>query len=487
MKNIKKTIFVSLFLAAFFTSSCEFGDINQDPDNLIEAPIAQQLSNLTVNVGFMAGSDLNRYSSLIMQQYSGQSAGTLNQTQQYEQYLITGSDQNNLWNTIYAVILNDAENIINSAVKSNSPHYSGVAKIIKAYTYQLAVDTWGSIPFSDTQKLTTNTKPKYDSDVEIYTNIVKLLDEGIAEVSAVTSTISPGTNSQIFPGTFSTTKNNWIKLANTLKLRIFLHYSEKDATFAKSKIDALVSSSAPFISSNADSFKMDFVSAAASKNPIDQFETSRPGYLVANAKLVTLMNAKTDPRRQFYFTQYPAGSGSYLGAVGGAAAAANSYSKLHTYLRGALSGTSYSGSAPIRMLTFSEYNFIRAEAALRFSSPGDAETFFKAGITASMQDSGVTSADIAAYIAANGTLTGTDAQKLEQIITEKYIANYGVVLEPWSDWRRTGYPAITPPTNAVISFVPRSLYYPQNEIDLNGENVEQKAGMFVKVFWDTRP
>ena len=84
MKNIKKSIIASLFLAAFFTSSCEFGDINQDPDNLIEAPIAQQLSNLTVNVGFMAGSDLNRYASLIMQQYSGQSTGAVNQTQQYE-------------------------------------------------------------------------------------------------------------------------------------------------------------------------------------------------------------------------------------------------------------------------------------------------------------------------------------------------------------------------------------------------------------------
>lgn len=487
MKNIKKSIIATLFLAAFFTSSCEFGDINQDPDNLIEAPIAQQLSNLTVNVGFMSGSDLNRYSSLIMQQYSGQSTGALNQTQQYEQYLITGSDQNNVWNSIYATILNDAENIITTATKTQSPHYSGVAKILKAYTYQIAVDTWGSIPFSETQKLVANTKPKYDADSEIYTNIVKLLDEGIAEVSATTSTISPGTNSNIFPGTFSTTKNNWIKFANTLKLRIFLHYSEKDATFAKSKIDALIAASVPFMASNTDSFKMNFVDAAGARNPIDQFETSRPNYLVANAKLVGMMNTKTDPRRQFYFTQYPAASGLFVGAVGGAPSNAGLYSKLHTYLRGTLTGSTYSGSAPIRMLTFAEYNFIRAEAALRFGSTGDAQTFFQAGITASMQEAGVVAADITAYITANGTLSGTAAQKLEQIINEKYIANFGVVLEPWSDWRRTGYPTITPPSNAVVSYVPRSLYYPQSEIDLNGGNVTQKSGLNVKVFWDTRP
>lgn len=486
MKNIKNTIIASLFLAAFFTSSCEFGDINQDPDNLVSAPINQQLTSLTVNIGFLAGSDLNRYSSLITQQYSGQSTGAQNQTQLYESFQISGSDQNNVWSSIYATVLNDAENIIKDATASNSPHYSGVAKILKAYTYQVSVDTWGSIPFSDTQKLAANTKPKYDSDAAIYTEIVKLLDEGIAEVNATTSAISPGTNSTIFPGTFSATKNNWIKFANTLKFRIFIHYSEKEPAFAKSKIDALIASSAPVFSSNTDNFQMSFINAAAAKNPIDQFETARAGYLVANAKLVNLMNGKTDPRRKFYFTQFPAGSGSYVGAVSGAPSAANSYSKFHTYLRGDLVGTAYSGAAPIRMLTFAEYNFIRAEAALRFTSPGSADAFFKAGITASMQDAGVTAADITAYLAANGTLTGTNAQKLEQIITEKYIANYGVVLEPWSDWRRTGYPTLALPSNAVTTFIPRSLFYPQSEIDLNSENVTQKTAMSAKVFWDTR-
>jgi hypothetical protein len=139
------------------------------------------------------------------------------------------------------------------------------------------------------------------------------------------------------------------------------------------------------------------------------------------------------------------------------------------------------------MLTFSEYNFIRAEAALRFSSPGNAQTFYQDGIRASMSSAGVAVADINTYIAANGTLIGTDAQKLEQIINEKYIANYGVVLEPWSDFRRTGYPVLTLPSNAVVPYFPRSLFYPQSEIDLNSENVTQKSGMNVKVFWDTRP
>jgi hypothetical protein len=58
---------------------------------------------------------------------------------------------NNLWSTIYATVLNDAENIIVGANANNSPHYSGVQNFKSLHTYQLAVDTWGTIPFSDTQ------------------------------------------------------------------------------------------------------------------------------------------------------------------------------------------------------------------------------------------------------------------------------------------------------------------------------------------------
>ena len=139
------------------------------------------------------------------------------------------------------------------------------------------------------------------------------------------------------------------------------------------------------------------------------------------------------------------------------------------------------------MLTFAEYNFIRAEAALRFASPGSAQTFFEAGIRASMESAGVAAADITTYLAANGTLSGSAAQQLEQIINEKYVANYGVVMEPWTDFRRTGYPALTLPSNAIVPYFPRSLFYPQSELDLNPENVTQKKDMSVRVFWDKRP
>jgi hypothetical protein len=54
----------------------------------------------------------------------------------------------------------------------------------------------------------------------------------------------------------------------------------------------------------------------------------------------------------------------------------------------------------------------------------------------------------------------------------------------WTDWRRTGFPAITKLANAVNSNIPRSLPIPQSEIDANRNSPPQKATILVRVFWD---
>ena len=489
--------FTVISVLIFSASSCKkYLDINQDPDNILTAPLAQLLTSAQVNLGFESGSDLFRYTSLIAQQMSGQ-ASQPNQTYEYDRYNITGSDQNNLWSSVYSTTLNDLELIIKQATATGSPYYAGVAKILKAYEYQKAVDTWGDIPYTEAEQLDKNTRPKYDNDEDIYKAITALLSDAVNDLNASTSVLTPGSNSVIYTNaTFP--KANWIKLANTLRLRIYIHYTKKDPAFAVAQITALVNSAgANFFASNADNFQMAFYNITKQQNPIQQFEANRANYLFANNTMVTLMNGKADPRRQFYFTQFPYGSGNYKG-VKPTDPVAIDYSRIHTYLRGAATGTptpnanggitasalTYTGAAPIRMLTFAEYNFIRAEAALR-GAPGTAQTFFTAGITASMTDAGVAPADITTYLAANGTLTGTVDQQIKQIIEEKYVANFGIAVEPWNDYRRTGYPALAPPSNAVVAAVPRSLFYPQSEIDLNPNGPGQKADLQVRVFWDT--
>ena len=493
-------LLIIISISSPFISCKKYLDINKDPDRLLEnqAPVAQVLTSLTTNVGFTGGSDLNRYAALIMQNFSGQTTGGETQTQAYEKYLIQATDLNNLFSSLFATTLNDAEVIIRQAAELKAPHYGGVAKLLKAYTYQIAVDAFGDLPYSEAQKTTANLFPKYDDDEQIYKELIKLIDEAIVDINQTTSSLSPGTNSTIYSGTWAAKKANWIKFANTLKLRIYIHYSKFDKTFLVSQITSLVNSGATFFASNADNFEMPFINEANRQNPIHQFELNRTNYLFANQFMVDMMNAKSDPRRPFFFTQFPAGSGNYKGARS-ADPASQLYSRMHVYLRGAASGgtpnangsynplpptgITYTGDAPIRMLTYAEYNFIRAEAAL-YGAPGDPQVFFQEGIRASMQNAGVAAADITAYIALNGLLVGTTDQKLKQIIEEKYIANYGVIMESWTDWRRTGYPVISPVSNAVLGGIPRSLLIPQSEIDLNRNAPPQKANMLARVFWD---
>ena len=493
-----------LVMGISLLSSCkDFLDVNVDPDAVLDAPIEQLLTSATVSVGFFSGSDLQRYSALLAQQYSGQGTGATTQPQEYERYNIQGSDLNNLWSLLYSTVLSDLELVIQKAAAENSPHYAGVAKILKAYSYQLIVDAWGKAPYTHALLFTENTSPAFDDGEAIYGALDRLLTEAIADLNATTSIKSPGANSTIFTGGYAASKPRWEKLANTLKLRMLIHQSKKDKAGTVQKISALVASGV-FMESNADNFQMPFFNENRRWNPIHQFEIDRFNQLFPNATLVDLMNLRNDPRRIRYFTPFPFtrpfDMASFAGAKGGDAPSIK-YSRMHTYLRGDTTNTtavvaqadgsitdkaySYTGAAPIRMLTFAEYNFIRAEAAV-YGAPGDAEAFYQAGIRASMTAAGVPTAQIDAYIAASGTLAGTDDEKVRAIIEEKFIASYGVIMEPWNDLRRTGYPAITIPPNALVAELPRSLYYPQSEIDLNPNAPAQKAGLNERVFWDVQ-
>jgi len=135
-----------LFTGIVAISSCKKTfDINNDPDRLpaTNDPIPQLLTSAQVNLGFEGGSDLFRYATLIMQQMTGE-ASSANQTFFYYQYNITGSDQNNVWSSIFATTLSDLEFIIQRG--GASPYYTGIAKILKAYEYSLVVDVWGKVP-----------------------------------------------------------------------------------------------------------------------------------------------------------------------------------------------------------------------------------------------------------------------------------------------------------------------------------------------------
>ena len=505
MKN-KYTVLACVFFLGFSISCKKYLEINNDPNNIKSVPVSQILPSVTVNIGYMGASDLLRYSLMIMQQFSGQGPVSGGNTfKEYERYNINSSDINNQWNTVFATIVSDLELMISQA-QTTSPHYAGVGKLLKAYVYQVSVDAWGDVPYTEAARFNSQLYPKFDDDAAIYTDLIKLIDAGVTDLNAATSALEPNSNTSIYANpTWAAAKIQWLKFANTLKLRIYLHYSKKDPAFATQQIAALVSSGGAFMQATTDNFQMPFLSESGRQTPTASIEGGQfKNQFFPHRTIVDMMNAKADPRRATYFVPFPYNSNppAYKGASILDATASAAYSRIHTYLKGTATVTTslinadgtlrdgaitYGGNAPSRLLTYAEYNFMRAEAALSLGAAGDPQTFYQEGIRASMKDAVVAQADIDKYVLVNGTLAGTAAQKLEQIINEKYIANYGVMMEPWTDYRRTGYPAIKPLTTptAIYNEIPRILPYGLNESTSN-PNVPARADLLVRVFWDVK-
>jgi len=488
MKKTIKNISFALIMMATVVSSCKkFTDINDDPTQLKDPDANLVLPAVEGRLGFIMGSDVHRFSALFVQQFAAQGGSSV-QPYQFDHYAVTESDVNGTWISTFAGCLPDIQKII-AKTDATSPKYSGIAKILKAYTYQTSTDAWGDVPYTEATKYVDNLTPKFDKSSDVYDAILALLDQGIADIKK-SSALTPASDDLIYNGDLS----KWERFANALKLRIYVHYFSTNATAAdiakgKAGISGLITANT-LLRNNADNFQFRFLTAANQTNPIHQFEGSRPNQFFPSKTLVDIMNAKNDDRRIAYFTKL---NGIYVGDVNGDPATSTSFSRMNTYLRGKLSSTTYGGEAPIRMLTYAEQNLILAEYYARpdaGNSITTAETFYRAAIQASFDnarefadatEAPLIIAGATTYLASpNGTILAGNA--LQKIIEEKFVSNYGVAIEPWTDWRRTSFPALTPVAPATA--IPRILPYAFSDRSYN-PNTPARPSIFTKsVFWD---
>jgi hypothetical protein len=353
------------------------------------------------------------------------------------------------------------------------------------------------VPFTEALKFAGNTMPVYDDGEDVYAALFPLIDEGIADLVNSTSLLSPAGDDLIYGGS----RVNWIRFANSLKIRMYVKYYPTNATFANDGIASVLATTypqilppipgapivgAPIISLNSENFVLAFETSADRQNSIDQFERRRQNQFWPTTTIVNLMNSRTDPRRDTYFL---GNAGVFTGLEPGSTVVSPTTSRMHTYLRGAVTDasnpvTGYAGNRVQRMLTLAETQFNLAEYYLRINQLGNAQTAFTAGINASFADAG---ASATAYLTTYGTLSGDFNTALEQIIVEKYIANYGVPMEPWSDWRRTGFPILTPVSGGTLASIPRILPFSDLERVTNPENTPKRDAadlLTAQVFWD---
>ena len=166
-------------------------------------------------------------------------------------YQFTAGFNNGIWNNAYITIKN-YDYIDTQAATLQQPLLQGMAKIMKSLHFQILVDTYGNVPYTDALKGISTPTPKYDDAQAIYEDLFKQIDAALAlfdsadKIAAQGGTVlNPGTNDIMFKGNI----NEWRRFANTLKLRMLLRQSEKAdrQTFVQAQLAILKASTYGFL------------------------------------------------------------------------------------------------------------------------------------------------------------------------------------------------------------------------------------------------
>lgn len=451
MKFYKNIFLIVAGFILMITTSCKktfFTDINNNPNVPSSVSPALILSTTETALAYTQGGDLSRFSSLFMQQV----LGTNSQSQAYYQYGLNSGAFDNLWPDIYTSVMENDDTLMHESDKNGYNAYSGISRIIMAYTLQITVDAWGSVPYSQALAGNANLHPGYDNDKALYDTIASLVDVGIAQLSNTDADILiPGPEDFIYKGDAS----KWIKFGHAIKARLYIHQSKGNADMA-TKALAEISQS---FESNDDNATYFFGTSETAANPWYQFFTQRPGdEQFEGSTLSQMLSDLNDPRYPLYNLDSTDANGNNTGY----------YDKINS---------------PVEFITYDELQFVKAEATLRTSGNyAEAQTYFQNAIKANMDKLGISPTTANTYVVANGTLptTSVDAA-ISKLANQEYIALF-LNPETWTLWRRTGSPDLQPVSGTAI---PRRLLYPQSEISFNGANTPSSVTLFSpKIFWD---
>lgn len=414
-----------------------------------------------------------------------------------------------MYENFYLHIFNNTRRLISTCDEKGIRDYAAIMRVVQVYGMLMTTDTYGPIAYQSV--LNGNEVAfAYDSQESIYNAMFGLLDEAIDGFKNGTSEVA---NLQQFDYWCQGDRALWIKVANQFKLRLAMRIVKANPALAQQKAEEACQGG---VLTSGDK---DIVIAQGLSNELTRmFEWGDCGI---NASLVTILEGYKDPRTPLYITKNTGditgengsviASGSrYIGVRGGC----NLPSKPNQW--GNFSNCVCLYTTPFPVMKVAEAYFLRAEGALRgWNMGGSANDLYEEGIRVSINNelkykgvyAGVTAIseqEIDAYI--NGTTTQVDfvdpvdgrnscqamntipvkwneaaskEEKLQRIITQKWLANYPLSTEAWAEYRRTGYPKLFPvrvnssnqtiDTNEQI----RRLIYSNVEINTNNEELQK--------------
>ena len=508
MKRIKIFLTVLLTVTLFFTScDKDFDEINTSKTDFIALDPVFKLNKAIINLMEMG----DRVQQLQIAHWLTSPFGSSLAGANYNQY--TPAFHSFPFGSLYQSSVVTTVDIINQT-KDDATRINlyNAARIWKAYTFMILTDTYGDVPYTEAGKGFTNqvTRPVYDTQEAIYTDILKELDEASAALDPANTKIS---GEILFAGDVT----KWKRFGYSLLLRAAMRLQKADAAKAQTYVAKAVTGG--LMQSNADNAKL--LRTPEYVNPIgSEISGNEKANYYAQKEFVELLKTTNDPRIGSYLHRFVGAQNATQqtaavrtkdpAQVKGMPLGYNDVTIASTFAaEGVVSMYDYSqfdwqvvftNTSPQWFCTYSQTELLLAEAILRGWASGDAAAAYSNAIKADLErmtDFGaqavIPPAAITAYVAANPLIAGDEYK----MIGEQYwIVSIPNGFEGWANFRRTGYPNLTPnpyPASEIPGEFIRRHVYPDAEYVSNKANVEAavtnqggaaNTKMNGRVWWD---
>lgn len=477
-----KRICLILVIIVLLAGCKKYLDTNENPNLSTTASINLLLPTAQAAIAHDIGNPLQIYGSIWAQFWTQNP--TSSQYRSVDQYSVTTTAFDRPWRMIYSDALQDIEEILD--LTTGAPQfdqYTAIAYLMKAYTFQVATDAFGDVPLTEAND-PSNTNPVYNPQQQVYDSIIAYIDRAIGLID-VGAAVHPGTDDLIFQGNM----DNWLRFANTLKLRVHLRLSEVAPAKAAAGIATL--NGADFLETDA---QIRYSTIGGNQNPLfsEILGLSRVQNLVASETVAKFLTQNNDPRARVFFAPYvnaTTGVDSVIGIPQGSFRTNTRVVSFPSAAVGANARNDASANAPVKLISAAESYFLRAEAVVRgwLNVGVPAATLFAQGIRASFSSYAVSG--IEAYLSSAPAAqwpAGMEAQ-IRAIIIQKWLAMTGNQgFEAWTEWRRTGYPDFFTVSRATAlgdDRMPARILYPSSEVTRNEEFPGVKQ-VWERVWWD---
>jgi hypothetical protein len=453
MKKILFTVLIAVSTTACFKNS----DINIDPNRSTSVDPSLLFAGASTQFSLLRVGELTWPVALMSQMWASGGRWGLEQAK-YDQTRVRSA-----WGRTYTDVLKNLNVAIEVAQSAQPVNNNAVAqcKILMAFAYAQTSLLWGDIPFSEAATGKVDL-PKFDKQQDVLNGCVSLLDEAIG-------LIDPKTKGIIAPNDlyYGGDMTKWVKLANSLKLRILFSMVDADASKGAA-IGQLLSGNA-MIASSADALQFKYYAQPGRQNPRFSFTAIFRGGVQSDwycSNIVyNLLASLKDPRIPYFYQAGP-------GAAATEFVALNS-TETYTPKSSLVNINLLKADLPEVSFSYSEQLLFEAEALARGFAPGsfDAATQrFRAGVSQSLLSFGVPATQADAYV--NSLPALTTANYKTQLAQQQYLDLFMRPIEGWVQHRRSGVigqeiPAMTTPASAPVAGLVRRLLYRSEEVNSN--------------------